>query len=139
MAERSRAIMPAFVRRDSDESVGTQHTRATIREPDPWDSPKAQDSRFDYFDTMKPQSSVRSAARSNNTGTQRRNKWNSSSSSSGGGRQPGRHAFGLDGLGLRADNGVSRDENTGITNMFGRGLSLSSPGKNGGLGAARRF
>ncbi|KAJ9607524.1 hypothetical protein H2200_007602 [Cladophialophora chaetospira] len=137
MAETSRAIMPGLIRQDSDESVGTQYTRATTR--DPWDSPKAHDERFDYFDTFKPQSIGRNTARSNNTATQRRNKWSSSSNPVGARHEQGRERFGLDGLGLGADSGVSRNENTGITSMFGRGLNLSSPRQRDGLGPRRRF
>ncbi|KIW67733.1 hypothetical protein PV04_06965 [Phialophora macrospora] len=142
MAEKPRTIMPGLVRADSDESINTRPSVATDSEPrelNPWDTPrKPQNERFDYFEATKPQSNTRSNTRLGNTRAQQAQKWNPPISPAGAGRPAIRQPFGLDGLGLSADDGLSRDQNTGLTNTFRRNLNLSPPAKNPSTGASPR-
>jgi hypothetical protein len=143
MIEKPRGVMPGLVRADSDESINTRPSVTTDSEPrelNPWDTPlKPQNERFDYFDTTRPQSNTRSNTRLGNTRTQQAQKWNPSLPPPTIGSRPStRQPFGLDGLGLSADDGFSRDQNTGLTNTFRRNLKLSPSAKNPGTGASPR-
>ncbi|EXJ59142.1 hypothetical protein A1O7_06573 [Cladophialophora yegresii CBS 114405] len=132
MAENSSAIMPGLVRAESNESIGTRPSISTDSEPresSPWDSPlKPQNERFDYFDTMKPQTYTKS-----NTRPQAQ-KWNAPLLSSGGSRLATTQPFGLDAPMPPPDN----DRSTGLTNTFRRNLKLSAPAKHPGAGASPR-
>ncbi|ETI21904.1 hypothetical protein G647_05974 [Cladophialophora carrionii CBS 160.54] len=134
MAEKSRAIMPGLVRAESNESIETRPSMTTDsdpRESSPWDSPlKAQNERFDYFDTMQPQTYTRSNTRRASSRPQQAQKRNEPILSSGGSRPATTQPFGLDVLMPPPGDGLSGDHSTGLTNTFQRNLKLSTPAQN---------
>ena len=140
MAEISRAIMPGLVRTASNDSIGTDKSFGTTTDAGPWETPRTETRRFDYMDSRHASTgTVRQAPRRTTAAptstTDYRQKKSSSSSRSSGDR-----LFGMNGLTLDADSGISRNEDLGVTNQFGRSMQMgpSSSGLNIAAQRARR-
>ena len=139
MAERSYAIMPGLVQPSSNNSDVSDRSDSATTEANPWEPPTVQNPRYEYFEPVRthPMTAPRTSAPPTTTNTYRNktparaNQWHSSSSL-GVGAPPKSNGnpFGFDGLGVGNGSGVSRNENMGITSLFGRNLNLSSPGSN---------
>ncbi|KIW31426.1 uncharacterized protein PV07_03076 [Cladophialophora immunda] len=118
--------MPQLPRTNSSESIETQLSIPTTTDAGPWETPRAENYRFDYFDPSKSPSAVASTRSS-----VKRN------------RQPqslDQNLMGIDGLSLDRDNRISRDESTGVSATLSRmGLGSSSGSSIAGPRARRKF
>ncbi|KIX95474.1 uncharacterized protein Z520_08991 [Fonsecaea multimorphosa CBS 102226] len=121
------APMPQLTRTSSSESIESQQSIPTTIDTGPWETPRADNYRFEYFDSSKSPSlstSTRSSVSRN--------------------RQPqiqNRNMTDMDGLSLNRDSGVPQPkQSTGITDTLSRmGLGSSSGSNIAGPRTRRKF
>ncbi|EXJ71576.1 uncharacterized protein A1O5_05384 [Cladophialophora psammophila CBS 110553] len=120
------ATIPRLTRTDSSESIQTQSSIPTTTETESWETPRAENYRFDHFESSNPPSLTAST-------------W-SSASRKHQHQVLNRHMIGMDGLSLDEDDGISRDESTRVSNTLRRVRLGSSSGSSiAGPRARRKF
>ena len=138
MAGISRKMMPGLVRTNSMESMESEKSIATTTSAGPWATPRTENPRFDYSEPHRGSARhpTRDTARTVAAHADSVADYRQKKSSSGNRPSDGRK-WGIGGLSLDHDSGVCRDEDAGVTSMFGRSMNFNTPSSGTGLVGTR--